>query len=197
MLPASLRHAAQTVVASSVPMALWWSGEWLQLVNVALIAAAGSPSIAAGRPAKESWPDGWEVLGPGVRAAAAESAPVVLHDVPVPRADGGSAHWSVQLGHVVDEGGRAAGVIGTVLDRTEQVLAQARERQSADETNTNLQAALASNRRIGTAVGILMVQRRITDSAAFDLLRLASQRTHRKLREIAEEVVHTGALSGD
>jgi AmiR/NasT family two-component response regulator len=88
-------------------------------------------------------------------------------------------------------------VIGTVLDRTDQVHAQAHERQTANDTIANLQLALASNRRIGTAVGILMAQGRITDSAAFDLLRLASQHTHRKLRDIADEVILTGALPSD
>jgi AmiR/NasT family two-component response regulator len=39
-----------------------------------------------------------------------------------------------------------------------------------------------------------MAQRPITDTAAFHLLRPASQHTHRKLRDIADEVVLTAAL---
>ncbi len=46
----------------------------------------------------------------------------------------------------------------------------------------------------GTAIGILMAHRRITDTAAFELLRDASQRGHRKLRDIAEDVVLTGTV---
>jgi AmiR/NasT family two-component response regulator len=38
----------------------------------------------------------------------------------------------------------------------------------------------------------LMAHRSITDAAAFELLREASQRGHRKLRDIAEDVVLTG-----
>ena len=42
--------------------------------------------------------------------------------------------------------------------------------------------------------GILMAIRRVGQDEAFDLLRRVSQRTNRKLREIADEVVHTGQL---
>ena len=58
----------------------------------------------------------------------------------------------------------------------------------------NLELALQSNRRIGTAIGILMASHRLTDQQAFDLLRIASQSTHRKLADIAEQVTLTGAL---
>jgi AmiR/NasT family two-component response regulator len=60
----------------------------------------------------------------------------------------------------------------------------------------NLEVALASNRRIGIAVGIVMCQQRLTDSQAFDLLVGVSQRSHRKIRDLAEEIVHTGAVPG-
>ena len=44
------------------------------------------------------------------------------------------------------------------------------------------------------AIGILMAIRRVSQEEAFDLLRVRSQRSNRKLREIADEVVLTGAL---
>lgn len=68
--------------------------------------------------------------------------------------------------------------------------ARAREREQI----AGLEQALASNRAIGMAMGILMASRRISADDAFDLLRTVSQRTNRKLREIADELVHTGAL---
>lgn len=58
----------------------------------------------------------------------------------------------------------------------------------------NLEKAVRSNREIGTAVGVLMAQHRVTREQAFDLLRLASQDTNRKLAEVATEVADTGAL---
>jgi AmiR/NasT family two-component response regulator len=57
-----------------------------------------------------------------------------------------------------------------------------------------LRFAQLSNRRIGAAIGILMASRKVTDDQAFDLLRAASQHTHRKLRDVAEDVIRTGEL---
>lgn len=81
--------------------------------------------------------------------------------------------------------------IGTILAaHAALALARARER----ETISGLEQAVASNRAIGMAIGILMAIRRVSQEDAFSLLKETSQRTNRKLREIADEVVLTGAL---
>ncbi|MGH8861485.1 MAG: ANTAR domain-containing protein [Jatrophihabitantaceae bacterium] len=58
----------------------------------------------------------------------------------------------------------------------------------------NLEIALATNRRIGMAIGVLMTTRQLTDAAAVELLRTASQHRGRKLRDLAEEVLLTGTV---
>jgi AmiR/NasT family two-component response regulator len=58
----------------------------------------------------------------------------------------------------------------------------------------NLRAALDSNRTIGIAVGIIMSRALLDKGQAFDLLRIASQKTHRKLADVAGEVARTGTL---
>lgn len=58
----------------------------------------------------------------------------------------------------------------------------------------NLQAALRSSRQIGTAIGILMAQQKITSEQAFAQLSDASQHLNRKLRDIAAVVELTGRL---
>jgi hypothetical protein len=63
------------------------------------------------------------------------------------------------------------------------------------QTIAGLEFAVRSNREIGVAIGILMTQLKVTGDAAFDLLRIASQHSHRKLREVAQEVIETGTLS--
>jgi hypothetical protein len=55
----------------------------------------------------------------------------------------------------------------------------------AEERADNLKVALASNRQIGIAIGILMAYHRVTEDGAFGLLRGASQHLHIKLRDIA------------
>jgi GAF domain-containing protein len=53
----------------------------------------------------------------------------------------------------------------------------------------NLQEALASRETIGIATGLLMAQPSRSRQDAFDLLRRASQRENRKLRDIAADIV--------
>jgi transcriptional regulator with GAF, ATPase, and Fis domain len=72
-------------------------------------------------------------------------------------------------------------------------LLHAKERHKA----THLEIGLVSNREIGTAIGVLMTSCRITDQQAFDMLRIASQHHHRKLRDVAAEVALTGQLPAD
>jgi hypothetical protein len=60
------------------------------------------------------------------------------------------------------------------------------------EQIVNLQQALAASREIGIAIGIVMTRHLVTQQQAFDLLRMASQRSHRKLRDIATRVAETG-----
>jgi AmiR/NasT family two-component response regulator len=59
----------------------------------------------------------------------------------------------------------------------------------------NLQRALQSNREIGVAMGILMQRNQFTRQQAFDVLRVASQSSNRKLADIASEVADTGTLT--
>ncbi len=69
-------------------------------------------------------------------------------------------------------------------------LSSARAREQA----TNLAAALENRTDIGIAMGILMAQHKVTRDDAFNLLRVSSQHTGRKLHDVATEVADTGAL---
>jgi hypothetical protein len=71
-----------------------------------------------------------------------------------------------------------------------QAVAAAQLRDRSD----HLERALASNRDIGTACGVLMAMHKVTREQAFDLLRIASQNTNRKLHEVALDVIETGAV---
>jgi ANTAR domain/GAF domain len=67
--------------------------------------------------------------------------------------------------------------------------------QLATNRSNNLMKALQSNREIGVAMGILMQQHRFTRQQAFDVLRVASQNSNRKLADIASDVADTGTLT--
>jgi hypothetical protein len=63
---------------------------------------------------------------------------------------------------------------------------------AASSKAENLLRGLESNREIGVAVGVLMARYRLTRQQAFDVLRVASQNTNRKLIDVATEVGDTG-----
>ena len=69
-------------------------------------------------------------------------------------------------------------------------LSALRTREQVDQ----LEQAVRSNRDIGVAMGILMAHRLITRDEAFELLRRASQQSHRKLVAVADDVIRTGVL---
>lgn len=78
--------------------------------------------------------------------------------------------------------------LATDMLQAEQRLAKANNQVA------NLEIALNSNRDIGTAIGILMNSQLVTQAQAFTMLRTASQHGHRKLRDIANDVIFTGSL---
>ena len=75
-----------------------------------------------------------------------------------------------------------------VVEHVQEELSDARERIE------HLETALATNRRIGIAIGIVMVRHQLTDEQALELLREQSQVRNTKLRDLAEKVIYTGSL---
>jgi DNA-binding response OmpR family regulator/anti-sigma regulatory factor (Ser/Thr protein kinase) len=73
------------------------------------------------------------------------------------------------------------------LDRSQALV-------EAEEKAGQLRTALTSSRVIGMAVGVLMSSHRVTSDHAFDLLRVHSNNTNRKIRDVAEDVVLTGRI---
>ena len=59
------------------------------------------------------------------------------------------------------------------------------------EQARNLQLAMETRAVIEQAKGVLMAQRRLDADAAFEILREASQRYNRKLRDIAAGIVES------
>jgi GAF domain-containing protein len=85
----------------------------------------------------------------------------------------------------------AAQVVATVLaTHTALTLLAA----TLTERAANLERALASNRTIGMALGVLMSAHKLTQDDAFALLRIASQNGNRKLVDVADDVILTGDL---
>ena len=86
---------------------------------------------------------------------------------------------------------RQGNAVGAVLAAHAAVaMSAAGEHERAGQ----LEDALRSSREIGMAMGVLMGRGRASQEEAFATLRHASQYLHRKLRDVAAEVVETGRL---
>jgi len=73
----------------------------------------------------------------------------------------------------------------------EAALQRAREQTQLRHHRDQLQTALHNDRDINVAIGITMVQYRLTRQAAFDMLRAAARSQRRKLAVLAQEVIQT------
>ena len=62
------------------------------------------------------------------------------------------------------------------------------------QNEAHLHDAIRTRERIGEATGILMERHKLSREQAFSLLSKASQNLNTKLRDLAEEVVHTGTI---
>jgi GAF domain-containing protein len=90
---------------------------------------------------------------------------------------------------------RAQGLIFAA--HASMALSVAQNQESERGRTSHLQTALVSREIIGQAQGILMERERITAEQAFDLLRRSSQHLNLKLRDVAQELVDTGAVPGE
>ncbi|HWE56262.1 MAG TPA: GAF and ANTAR domain-containing protein [Acidimicrobiales bacterium] len=89
----------------------------------------------------------------------------------------------------------SAPVVRLLADRAGTLLANATALARAELANVTLTKALETRTVIGQAQGVLIARQNIRPEEAFDILRRASQRTNRKLREVAAEIV-ASALNG-
>jgi hypothetical protein len=65
------------------------------------------------------------------------------------------------------------------------------------EHQSHLHHALKTRQSIGVATGIVMIRHSLDEPEAFALIRKVSQETNVKLRDLAETIIHTGAIPGD
>jgi GAF domain-containing protein len=102
-------------------------------------------------------------------------------------------NYSTEPGAFAGEESLAAGQ--QVAEYVAVAVANADAHWQLGEQARNMRLAMESRAVIEQAKGVLMAQRRLTADAAFEVLRAASQRYNRKLRDIAVGIVDS--VSGD
>jgi GAF domain-containing protein len=116
----------------------------------------------------------------GVRSSL--SAPLIVRDSGI----GALNFYSRSENAFTEEDGETAELFGL---HAAVVLANAEAYWSAYELSQQLQQAMVSRASIEQAKGVLIEQSGVSSDEAFELLKRASQRENRKLRDIADEMV--------
>lgn len=129
----------------------------------------------------EPWPEFSEVAtGEGVRAVRSLPLRVLSRTV-------GALNLYSMTGRLWE--GPVPGTARLLADQATFALGHAAALADAHHMNSNLREALVTRTVIGQAQGILMARQGITADEAFNVLRRASQRSNRKLRDIAADIV--------
>ncbi len=143
-------------------------------------AARGSGGIARSLPDPE-----WESFSASAVATgyrSVRSLPLVLEG-----GTAGSLNLYSSAAGPWDE--TTIGAVRLIGEQTREVMVSATELSRAEHVNATLRQALETRTVIGQAQGVLMARQGIDAEEAFDVLRRASHRTNRKLRDIATDIV--------
>jgi signal transduction histidine kinase/CheY-like chemotaxis protein len=143
--PASLRIAVSILLSTRHPMFLWWGPELIQFYNDGYRRSLGHdrhPS-ALGQRGRECWAEIWSIIGPEVEDIMAGGEATWHRDnlVPITRGDRvEDVYWSYSYSPVQDDAGGVGGVLVTVQETTQRVLAE-RRKQLIRELTERLLAA--------------------------------------------------------
>jgi len=183
--------AGVTWVVERKPTTVTAAGDFVRRIDEIQYALDEGPCLEAYDTQKTVWVENLEsdarwpqfapaALGSGLRGVVA--APLSVHGAQL----GALNIYALQAGVFDDAAVRTAELFA---EQAAIVLANAQAFTRAQTTATNLGEALTSRAVIDMAKGIIMSREKCGPQEAFDHLRRLSQARHRKVREIAQELV--------
>jgi GAF domain-containing protein len=189
VIPAHL--AAITLWSQGRPVTATYTSQMAEEIDAAQYQADSGPCVDAMRERRvkrlESTEE--EMRWPEFSAAASAhgirsviSFPLVVQDVGM-----GALNYYATEPHAFS--GIDEEIGGVFADQASIVLANAAAYFEATDLGSQLQEALTSRDLIGQAKGLLMSAQGCSGEEAFEVLRRASQRENRRLRDIAAEMV--------
>lgn len=127
----SLRTTVNILLSTRHPMFLWWGPQLIQFYNDGYRPSLGSdrhPSALGGK-GRECWAEIWPIIGGEVESimAGGDASWHEDHLVPITRGDRvEDVYWSYSYSPVADDDGSVGGVLVTVQETTQRVLAERR-----------------------------------------------------------------------
>ncbi len=121
--PQSLRTAVDMMLASGVPMCIYWGPERIQFYNDAFAPILGPRHPGTlGLTAAKAWPEVWDQLQPLIRRTFAGES-TVIRDQPLTMTRFGyeeETWWSYAYSPIRNESGEVAGLLNVVFETTDQ-----------------------------------------------------------------------------
>ncbi|MFN2258309.1 MAG: sensor histidine kinase [Parasphingopyxis sp.] len=134
--PQSLRSTLSTCLRSSIPTAIYWGEELRLLYNDAWAPIPGPRHPGAlGAPAREIWPDIWEVLGPQLAHVRETREGLAVNEQMLPMQRYGApeeTYWDYSLTPIVGEDGLVVGILNQGQEVTNRVFQRRREQLLLD-----------------------------------------------------------------
>ncbi|NYG56708.1 SpoIIE family protein phosphatase [Nocardioides perillae] len=126
----TLRSTLELALTTRVPVVLHWGPEHVVLYNEANVPLLGDKHPAAlGAPAKDVFPEAWDVIAPMLERVGAGQGSTFVEDHAVPLVRRGfleECHFTSSLSPVRGPDGRLEGIVGIGLETTSQVLSRRR-----------------------------------------------------------------------
>jgi signal transduction histidine kinase/chemotaxis response regulator CheB/transcriptional regulator with GAF, ATPase, and Fis domain len=147
--PVELLVMARTAVESAQPTAVWWGPDLIQIYNEPwrrFLGASRHPE-ALGRPARESWLQIWEEIGPMVERVVTQGVSTAGEDLRIVTERGGhpeEVYFTFVYSPIRDASGAVVGVHHTAFETTARVVA---ERRLASLRELSAQVAAAGTPR--------------------------------------------------
>ena len=122
----TLRNAVGLALHSRFPITLFWGPEFVLVYNEAYAALIGGKHPAAlGAPAREVFPEAWDVIGPMMTSVLAGHGPTWVEDEPIPLARRGfleECYFTFSYSPVLAPDGTIEGCMDIATETTQQVV---------------------------------------------------------------------------
>jgi hypothetical protein len=182
-----LTTATTSPVAQYLDSLQYENGEGPCLEALLTLQLVTSDELAA----DSRWPQLVAAVAAAGFVASAMASPIVDERDPG-TAFGSINNYSTSIGAFDEEARDCVMLLSAHLGA---VLTLAARAADADTTTMQLTEAVESRDVIGQAKGILMERQRLTADQAFDVLKRASQRLNRRLRDVAGDLTRTGEIA--
>ncbi|WP_162055928.1 PAS domain-containing sensor histidine kinase [Pontibacter pamirensis] len=144
--PQSLRTILSVIINSKFPMFLYWGPEYTCFYNDAFRPSLGNEGkhpASLGKPGWEFWAEAWHEVESSIYRVKAGGEAVWSEDQLVPIYRNGkmeNVYWTYSFSPVHDESGTPGGVLVTIIESTQKVLALAQLEESADDLSFAIEA---------------------------------------------------------